>query len=114
LQQDDPDDYVIATNETHSVKEFIEKTFAHFGLYWQDFVEVSERFLRPLDVNYLKGDSSKAKEKLGWFPKVKFDELVTIMVDTDLERRERWKKGENFPWDANNYPKDIKILYRKL
>jgi len=114
LQQEEPDDYVIATNETHSVKEFVEKAFEVVGLDWEKYVKVSKRFLRPLDVNYLQGDYSKARKKLGWKPKVKFEELVKIMVKEDLNRWERWQKGEHFPWDAVSYPGEGKILTRVL
>jgi len=112
LQQKDPDDYVIATNESHSVKEFAEKAFGAVGLDWQEYVKVDKRFLRPLDVDFLQGNYSKAKEKLGWEPKVKFDELVRIMVKEDLGRWERWQSGERFPWDAPNYPSESKIMSR--
>ena len=112
LQQSEPDDYVIATNETHSVKEFAEKAFEVAGLNWENYVKVDERFLRPLDVNFLQGDYSKAKQKLGLELKVRFDELVEIMVREDLTRWQRWQKGENFPWDAPNYPTEANILTR--
>ena len=114
LQQKEPDDYVIATNESHSVKEFAEKAFDVGGLDWREYVKVDERFLRPLDVNFLQGDYSKAKKKLGWEPEVKFDELVEIMVKEDLNRWERWQSGERFPWDAPNYPSEAKIITRTL
>jgi len=114
LQQDMPDDYVIATNEAHSVEEFLEKAFAIVNLDWGKYVKVDERFLRPLDVNFLQGDYSKARQKLGWEPKVKFDELVEIMVSEDINRWQRWQKGERFPWDAPNYPSENKILSRML
>jgi GDPmannose 4,6-dehydratase len=114
LQQKEPDDYVIATNESHSVKEFTEKAFDVVGSDWQEYVKVDKRFLRPLDVNFLQGDYSKAKKKLGWEPKVKFDELVEIMVKEDLNRWERWLNGERFPWDAPNYPSEAKIITRTL
>ena len=114
LQQDEPDDYVIATNEAHSVREFAEKAFDVVGLDWQEYVKVDKRFLRPLDVTFLQGDYSKAKEKLGWKPKVKFDKLVKIMVNEDLNRWERWLNGERFPWDAPNYPSEAKIITRVL
>ena len=114
LQQNEPDDYVVATNEAHSVEEFAEKAFSIAGLDWQKYVKVDERFLRPLDVNFLQGDYSKAKQRLGWQPKVKFDELAEIMVKEDLSRWERWLKGEKFPWDAPNYPNENKILSRML
>ena len=114
LQQKEPDDYVIATSESHSVKEFAEKAFDVVGLDWQEYVKVDKRFLRPLDVNFLQGDYSKAKRKLGWEPKVKFDKLVEIMVKEDLRNWERWQNGERFPWDAPNYPSEAKILTRTL
>jgi len=84
LQQDNPDDYVIATNETHSVRDFVEKAFAHVDLDWKEFVKHDERYERPAEVDLLIGDASKAKKVLGWEPKVKFDSLVKIMVDADL------------------------------
>ena len=112
LQQDEPDDYVIATNEAHSVREFTEKAFDIVSLDWQEYVRIDKKFLRPLDVNFLQGDYSKAKQKLGWEPRVKFDELVKIMVREDLNRWERWLNGERFPWDAPNYPSEDKIISR--
>ena len=114
LQQGEPDDYVVATNETHSVREFVEKAFKVVGLDWESYVSVDERFLRPLDVNYLKGDYSKARQKLGWKPKVTFDKLVGIMLNEDLSRWQRWQKGERFPWDAPNYPSEANIITRAL
>lgn len=114
LQQAEPDDYVIATNETHSVKELVEKAFNFAGLNWGNYVKVDKRFIRPLDVNFLQGDYSKAKQKLNWEPKTKFDKLVEIMVKEDLNRWERWQKGEHFPWDAPNYPSEANILTRTL
>ena len=86
LQQPQPDDYVIATNETHSVREFLEHAFAHVGLNWKDYVEFDERYTRPSEVDLLIGDASKAKQKLGWEPKTKFVDLVKIMVDADLQK----------------------------
>jgi GDPmannose 4,6-dehydratase len=86
LQQDVPDDYVIATGETHTGGEFLERAFAHAGVEdWQRFVEQDPRMLRPAEVDHLIGDASKAKAKLGWEPKVRFEELVRIMVDADLK-----------------------------
>lgn len=114
LQQDQPDDYVIATNRTHTVQEFVEKAFSVLELPWQKYVKVDERFMRPLDVDYLRGDYSKAELCLGWQPKVKFSELVEIMVKEDLSRWERWQRGERFPWDAPNYPDEAKVLSMKL
>lgn len=114
LQQNEPDDYVIATNEAHSVKEFVDKAFGIVGLDWQRYVNIDDKFLRPLDVNFLQGDYSKARDKFGWQPKVKFDQLVQVMVKEDLNRWERWLKGEKFPWDAPNYPNENRILSRVL
>jgi GDPmannose 4,6-dehydratase len=85
LQQDDPDDYVIATNETHSVKAFCVEAFSRVDLDWEKYVEYDNRYERPSEVNLLKGDPAKAKKQLNWEPKVKFKELVRIMVDADLE-----------------------------
>jgi GDPmannose 4,6-dehydratase len=85
LQQDKPDDYVIATGETHSIKEFLEEAFNSVGLKWQDYVKVDERFIRPSDVPNLRGDSTKAKNILGWQPQVKFQELVKMMVEHDMK-----------------------------
>lgn len=113
LQQQEPDDYVIATNETHSVKEFVEKAFSIVNLNWEDYVETNARFIRPLDVDLLHGDYSKAKRILGWEPKVKFNELVKLMVTEDLNRWERWENGERFPWDASNYINEDNILSRQ-
>ncbi|MFN3926620.1 MAG: GDP-mannose 4,6-dehydratase [Pseudanabaenaceae cyanobacterium] len=84
LQQDQPDDYVIATGETHSVREFLEVAFNYVNLRWEDYVEIDPRYFRPTEVELLIGDASKAKVKLGWQPRVTFQELVKIMVDADL------------------------------
>ncbi len=85
LQQDEPDDYVIATNETHSVQEFCELAFGHVGLDWRDHVVQDQRFMRPAEVELLIGDPTKAEKVLGWERKTSFPELVTMMVDSDLE-----------------------------
>lgn len=85
LQQDEPDDYVIATGETHSVREFLEKSFEYVGLEWQDYVVIDEKYFRPAEVDLLIGDASKAFERFGWKPKVTFKELVKLMVDADIE-----------------------------
>jgi GDPmannose 4,6-dehydratase len=84
LQQETPDDYVIATGETHSVSEFLEEAFSHAGLRWQDHVVVDPKYFRPAEVDLLQGDATKAREKLGWKPRVSFRELVRQMVDADL------------------------------
>ncbi|USR92726.1 GDP-mannose 4,6-dehydratase [Phormidium yuhuli AB48] len=84
LQQDEPDDYVVATNETHSIREFLDLSFGYVGLDWHDYVEFDPRYLRPAEVDLLIGDCSKAQEKLGWTPSVSFSELVALMVEADL------------------------------
>jgi len=114
LQQKEPDDYVIATNESHSVQEFVEKAFGILGLDWHKYVKVDQRLLRPLDINVLQGDYSKAKRRLSWEPEIKFDKLVEVMVKEDADRWQRWQKGQRFPWDAPNYPSETNILTRVL
>jgi GDPmannose 4,6-dehydratase len=84
LQQDQPDDYVIATGETHSVRDFLTEAFSHVDLDWQKYVELDEKYLRPAEVDLLVGDASKARDLLGWQPVVTFKELVRLMVDADL------------------------------
>jgi GDPmannose 4,6-dehydratase len=84
LQQDEPDDYVIATGETHSVREFLIEAFSHVGLDFEKYVTFDEKFLRPAEVDILQGDFSKAQKKLNWKPKTKFKELVALMVEVDL------------------------------
>lgn len=114
LQQKEPDDYVLATGESHSVFAFVKEAFEAVGLDWQDHVKLDKRFLRPVDVNFLRGDNSKARQRLGWKPKTTFKELVKIMVDADVNRWERLLNGETFPWDAPNYSSEAKILTRAL
>jgi GDPmannose 4,6-dehydratase len=88
LQADQPDDYILATNETHTVKEFVEEAFGHVGLEWDKYVKYDARYERPAEVDLLIGDPAKAKRDLGWEPKVRFKELVQIMVDADVEMLE--------------------------
>jgi len=85
LQQDKPDDYVICTGNTHSVREFCEVAFSHVGLEWSDYVVIDEAFMRPAEVDLLVGDGSKARDELDWEPETSFGELVTMMVDADLD-----------------------------
>jgi GDPmannose 4,6-dehydratase len=95
LQQKEPDDYVVATGETHSVQEFVEKAFSVVGIKnWKDYIKQDPRFMRPAEVQHLKGKADKAHDKLGWKPKVSFDELVKMMVDADLERYKKYIKNE--------------------
>ncbi len=86
LQQDRADDYVIATGESHSVRELVAVAFGHVGLDWQKYVRLDPKFLRPAEVDHLIGDASKARATLGWTPDVDFSRLVTMMVDADLAR----------------------------
>lgn len=94
LQQDKGDDYVVATNETHSVRDFLEVAFSHAGLDWKEFVETDPRYYRPAEVDLLIGDYSKARRQLGWEPKTRFEQLVKLMVDADIESLRRLREGE--------------------
>ncbi len=85
LQQEQPDDYVVATGETHSIREFLDLAFGYVGLKWEDYVEIDPRYFRPTEVELLLGDPSKAKQKLNWQPSVTFKELVCLMVDSDMQ-----------------------------
>ena len=85
LQQEAPEDFVIATGESHSVREFLEAVFSHVDLDWRDYVEIDPRYFRPTEVEYLLGDASKARQCLGWQPRVTFTELARLMVDADLQ-----------------------------
>lgn len=85
LQQETPDDYVVATSETHSVREFLEEAFSIAGLDWKEFVKVDRKYFRPAEVDLLLGDPSKAQRTLGWTPKVGFKELVRLMVESDMD-----------------------------
>jgi GDPmannose 4,6-dehydratase len=86
LQQDEPDDYVVGTGVTHSVREFVRKAFGRVGLNWEGYVKVDTSLIRPAEVEHLRADASKARSRLGWKPDVSFDELVNMMVDADIER----------------------------
>ncbi len=93
LQQDKPDDYVIATNETHSIREFLDAAFGHVGLHWEKHVEIDPRYYRPAEVDLLIGDSSKARRQLGWEPRTKFVDLVKLMVDADIKLLKDHREG---------------------
>ena len=108
LQQDEPEDFVISLDERHSVREFAEMAFSKMGLDWEEYVEIDQRYFRPAEVEVLQGDSTKARTKLGWKPRVSFDELVDMMLQSDLALAEQertlvdagnktveWRKGEN-------------------
>src|SRR5439155_22480387 len=85
LQQEEPDDYVIATGETHTVRELLDQAFGYVKLDWKKYVKNDQRYYRPTEVDLLVGDASKAKRKLRWEPKVSFKELITMMVESDLK-----------------------------
>ncbi len=103
LQQDEPDDYVIGTGETHSVREFVEIAFGHVGLDWQKYVMVDPKFYRPAEVDLLLGNPAKARRVLGWRDEVSFRELVTMMVDGDLANLA--KPGSTPQWRAATAPR---------
>ena len=94
LQQDQPDDYVIATGETHSVREFLDVAFGHAGMQWKKFVEIDPRYHRPAEVDLLLGDYSKARKKLGWEPKTRFEDLAKLMVDADIQLLKDHRAGK--------------------
>ncbi len=103
LQEDKPEDYVIATGEAHSVREFLYEAFEYAGFDWEEHVEIDPKYFRPTEVDVLIGDARKAQKKLGWQPKVKFKELVKLMVDSDMQKEElklngsaNYKKMENY------------------
>jgi len=112
LQQKNPKTFVISTDESHRVKDFVKLAFEMVGLNWKKYVKTDKRFFRPLDVHHLEGDSRKAKNELGWSPKIKFEKLVKIMVDEDLRRWKMFLDGKSFPWDAPLYPDEINIITR--
>jgi GDPmannose 4,6-dehydratase len=114
LQRDAPDDYVVATGETHTVREYFEQACQAAELDPSGILEVDPKYMRPLDVEMLLGDSGKARRTLGWAPRVGFKELVAMMVEADIARWRRWQKGEQFPWDAFNYPSEMNIITRAM
>lgn len=114
LQHKEADDFVIATNECHTVKEFAETAFARVGLNYEDYVSINKRLMRPIDVDYLRGDYTKSNNVLGWKPTVTFNKLIEIMVDSDMERWQRWIDGERFAWDAPNHCESNNVVTRVM
>lgn len=110
LQQQQADDYVIATGETHSVREFLQLAFSHVNLDWQDYVEFDDRYLRPAEVDLLIGDPSKAQQKLGWKPSVTFEELVSLMVEADLQALGQTSPNGN----GSLLPQDLATIRQEL
>jgi GDPmannose 4,6-dehydratase len=96
LQQEKPDDYVVATGESRSVREFLDASFSLLGLNWQDYVKTDAFYTRPSEVDFLKGDAAKARKKLGWQPKTSFQEMVKIMTEHDLDLAERELHARQF------------------
>ncbi len=101
LQQQEPDDYVIATGESHTVREFLELAFGRVGLDWEEFVEIDPRYYRPSEVDHLRGDASKAARVLGWRPTTRFPELVALMVDADIKLLEDELAGRSVSVDRD-------------
>jgi len=112
MQQKKSDDYVLSTNQTHTVREFAQEAFDYVDLDYKKYVKIDKKLKRILEVDSLKGNSSKARKQFGWNPKIKFKKLIAIMVETDMDRWNRWQKGERFPWDAPNYLTEEKTLFR--
>ncbi len=102
LQAEEPDDYVVATGETHSIREFLDLSFGMLDLDWKEYVEIDPRYYRPTEVDLLLGDATKAREKLGWEPRVAFPELVKIMVDHDLELAQQEQAAHDFNGTTGN------------
>mgnify|MGYP001291013662 CR=1 FL=1 len=114
LQHDNPIDLVLATDTTYTVEDFLKASFDSVDLDYKNFLSIDKKYYRPLDVNYLRGDFSKAKKIINWEPKVKFEKLVQIMVQADLERWNCWKKGEFIPWDAFHYPTEEQLISKEI
>ena len=112
LQQKNPDDYVLATGESHTIREFVNEACSVAAIPASKISSSKENF-RPFDVLDLRGDSSKARKKLGWRPKTTFKKLVKIMVEEDILRWQRWLKGEYFPWDAATSGYDSQVIFKK-
>ena len=109
LQQKNPDDYVLATNETHTVREFVNEACKVADITNLK-IKTDKKYMRPIDVQYLRGDYSKSRKKLGWKPKTLFKQLVKIMVEEDIDRWEKWLKKEYQPWDAAISGEDSNVI----
>ncbi|MBT6774390.1 GDP-mannose 4,6-dehydratase [Candidatus Woesearchaeota archaeon] len=114
MQHDKPDDFVIATGETHSVGEFAEEAFKVVGLDWKKYVKSDQKLHRPMEVHQLCGDARKARDVLGWEAEIKFKELVKMMVESDLRLWKKFTSGENFPWDAPSFPHGMDVIARNV
>ncbi|MBW4667671.1 MAG: GDP-mannose 4,6-dehydratase [Cyanomargarita calcarea GSE-NOS-MK-12-04C] len=114
LQKDQPDDYVIATGETHTVREFLERAFGYVNLNWEDYVEFDQRYLRPSEVDLLIGDSTKARQNLDWEPSVTFEGLVSLMVEADLQALGLTSpngEGSSMPYDIATVRQELGVLH---
>ena len=114
LQQDEPDDYVIATGKTHSVREFTEKTFQKLGLDYEKYVEIDSRYFRPTEVDVLLGDPAKAKKKLGWEHKVSFDELIDMMIEADMDLANKEKTLKDAGYSVGNRKSEFGIRKKEI
>lgn len=114
LQQKKPEDYVLSTDKTNTVEDFVRESFSIVDLDWKKYVKTDKKYYRILEVDLLRGDSTKAKKAFGWKPKVGFKELVKIMVETDLKRWKMWQNGEKFAWDAPYYINEDKTMFRNI
>lgn len=112
LQQEEPADYVIATGKSHTVLDFAALAFKTVDLDYKDYIKTNSSLERPAEVHSLCGDSQFASERLGWKSRIRFEELVTIMVQEDVKRWKQWLAGDKFPWDAYSYPSELKIISR--
>jgi GDPmannose 4,6-dehydratase len=114
LQHKTPDDFIIATGKSHSIIDLLDFSFLRLGLNWKEYVVQKKELLRAADVQYLLGDCTKIKNKINWHPKIQFKKTIEKMVDEDYKRWKDKINGVSFPWDAENYPTNIKIIYRKI
>ena len=112
LQQKNPDDYVLATGESHSIRELVDEACKIAGVS-KSKIKTNKANFRPGEIVEVKGDYSKAKKKLGWRPSIKFKQLVKVMVEADLDRWQRWLKGERFPWDVVTSIEDYAVIHKK-
>ncbi len=110
LQQEEPDDYVVATGETHTVREFLDEAFTCAGLEWKKYVKIDPRYNRPAEVDLLVGNAAKAKRALGWQPRVQFKDLVRLMVDADIALLEKERQG--LPCGVADVPEDLEAILR--
>ena len=112
MHKSKPDDFVISTGIAHSVNDFVKEAFDLVGLNWKKYVKTDKKFLRPFEVNFLRGNYKKAAKQLGWKPKITFKKLVKLMLDEDIRRWNDFLDGKAFAWDAPLYPSENKLITR--